>query len=541
MRKLKDKELSLLGEEIAQDLTAAYLGDVDDTALLTSLGLLEDGHTVTKEGLKILSAYPFLGEGKGGRKHYPSFIFAFLLSLSQYLPSPVFNSTFFRKESFLKLFPSVEGETVPRMAYLTAKAMERLCLFTPDGLVNIDKVDDFMSLSLIDRISHILFTLTSGTREDIKKALSVITLIDGIESDKLDRIAASLKAYSSLRPDWELLFDLGLLYEENGLVYACDLSEDDSGDETYTLSSDYTITYSGREDTDIYLIAEPLMESRNTVQWLLTRASIKKAFDMGLSYDVIKEILDEYSSFPVPSSITDQIKSWEREYRMVRIVRGTVVIVDERYSSLFTLPGVKEHIIEKLGEKAYLMESEEISSWRNALTSYGVTMLGTVEGPEFAVEKKEEETRWAYNYICYSLCSFASIPPRRQIPYDEKAYNALLGAASDEWERLLVESHLVFSVSGIKAYSFVDGLEYNLKHALIQSAVKAGTGLVIKDLDDRYHFVIPIRLDGDILETDEGDIEVSKIWKVTSVMKDVIEKKKGGKSPGELSSSLDKE
>lgn len=540
MRKLKDKELSLLGEDIAQDLTAAYIGDVDDTAILTSLGLLDDGQKLTKEGLKILSAYPFLGNGKGGRKHYPSFIFAFLLSLSQSLPSPVFNSTFFRKESFLKLFPSVEVEAVPRMAYLTAKAMESLCLFAPGGLVNVEKADDFMSLSLIDRVSHILFTLTSGSREDIKKALSVISLIDGIESDKLERIAASLKAYSSLRPDWELLFDLGLLYEENGLVYASDLSEDESEDETYTLSSDYTITYSGREDTDIYLIAEPLMESRNTVQWLITRASIKKAFDMGLSYDVIMEILDEYSSFPIPSSITDQIKSWGREYHMVRIVRGTVVIVDERYSSLFTLPGVKEHIIEKLGEKAYLMESGEISSWRNALTSYGVTMLGTVEGPEFAAEK-EEENRWAYNYICYPLCSFPSIPLRREIPFDEIAYNALLNAASDEWERLLVESHLVFSKGGIKAYSFVDGLEYNLKHALIQGAVKDGKALVIRNIDDTLRFIIPLKLDGDILETDEGEIEVSKIWKVTSIMKEVIEKKKGGKSPEKMSSSHDTE
>lgn len=532
MRKLKDKELSLLGEEITKDLTAAYLGNASETALLTSLGLIEDGQRITKEGLKILSAYPFLGDGKGVKKHYPSFIYAFLLSLSQSLPSPVFNSTFFRKESFLKLFPAVEGERVSRMGYLTAKAMERLRLFTPGGLVNIEKADDFMSLSLIDRVSHILFSLASGSREDIKKALSIITLIDGLERDKLGLIAASLKAYSSVSPDWELLFDIGLLYEENGLVYASDLSEDESGDETYTLSSDYTITYSGKCDRDIYLIAEPLMESRNTVQWLITRASIKKAFDMGLSYDVIMEILDDYSSFPVPSSIADQIKSWEREYRMVRTIRGTVVIVDERYSPLFTLPGVKEHIIEKLGEKAYLMDSGETSAWRNALTSYGVTMLGTVEGPFFAAGN-EEEDRWHYNYICYPLCSFPSIPLRREIPFDEKAYNALLNAASDEWERLLVESHLVFSLGGIKAYSFVDGLEYNLKHALIQGAVKDGKALVIRNIDDTLRFVIPLKLDGDRLETDEGEIEVSKIWKVTSVMKDVIEKKKEEKSPEE--------
>ncbi len=514
MRRLGDTELSLLGRDITEELMLAHTGAPVDTALLSSLGLI-DGGNVTENGWKVLSAYPFFGEGKGGRRHYPSLIFAFLLSLSRSLPSPFYDSPFFRKEGFVKLFPSVERGVISHAAYLCAKAMESLRLFTPEGLLNRELTRAFMSLSLIDRLSYVISALTETETENMKKALLLISLIDGLERDNLPKIEKAVKAYSSITPDWTLLTGLGLIYEENGLVYASVLESTESGDDLYTLSSDYFLTYSGSSDRDIYLIAEPVTESENTVQWRITRDSIKRAFDMDLTYDEITGILEDYSSYPLPPSIPEQIKSWEREYNLVKVVRGTVVIVEERYSSLFSLPEVEKYIIEKLGDHSYLMDSAKSDEWRYSLSSYGVTMLGATKGPGFATVTQRPK----FHDMCYPLKDYHPVPLKREIPFDEEAYRKLLEEARDEWERLLVRSHLVFSKNGMSAYTFTDGLEYSAKRTLIQNAVRDGKALVIKNTDESFCFVVPLRLDGDTLTTDGGDIAVSKIWKVTAVMK----------------------
>lgn len=515
MRKLGDTELSLLGTDITEDLLMAHLCASPDTALLQSLGLVDREHRVTQSGWKVLSAYPFFGEGKGGRKHYPSLIFAFLLSLSRFLPSPVYDSPFFRKEGFLKLFPSFERAMISHAAYYITSAMEKHGLFCGDGLLQRGRAEQFMSLSILDRLSYVTAFLIDQKPEATKKALMLILLIDGLERKNLARIEKAVKAYSSITPDWTLLEKLGIIYEENGLVYASVIEECESEDDIFTLSSDYTVTYSGTYDRDIYLIADPVTESGNTVQWQITRTSIKRAFDMDITYDEITGILEEYSSYPIPPSISDQIKSWEREYGLVRIVRGTVVIVEERFSSLFSLPEVEKHIIEKLGNHSYLMDSGNSAEWRYALYSYGVNMLPSPKGPEFA----ELSPRSKFYCMCYPLPDFPALPQRREIPFDEKTYNKLLKEARDEWERLLVSSHLVFSKNGMSAYTFTDGLEYSAKRTLIQNAIRDEKALVIRGTDDTYHFVIPERLEGDMLTTDSGDVAVSKIWKVTAVMK----------------------
>ncbi len=519
MRRLGDTELSLLGTDITEDLLLAHLGDEEDTTLLSRHGLI-DGGNVTQNGWKILSAYPFFGEGKGGRKHYPALIFAFLLSLSRSLPSPFYDSPFFRKEGFLKLFPSLERGKISHAAYLSAKAMERLRLFTPEGLVDRELTRAFMSLPLLERLSYVASSLTDTAPENMKKALSLIFLIDGLEREKLPEIEKAVIVYSSITPDWVLLEKLGIIYEENGLIYASVLEESESEDDIFTLSSDYTITYSGTSDRDIYLIAEPVAESGNTVQWRITRDSIKRAFDMDITYDEIISILGEYSSYPVPPSIPDQIKSWEREYNLVKVVRGTVVIVEERYSSLFSLPEVEKYIIEKLGDHSYLMDSAKSDEWRYALTSYGVNMLASTKGPRFDPVSQRSK----FHDMCYPLKECHPIPLRREIPFDEEAFRKLRSEARDDWERFLVSSHLVFSRSGMSAYTFTDGLEYSAKRTLIQNALRDGKALVIKNTDDSIRFVVPLKIDGDTLTTDSGDVAVSKIWKVTAVMKAALKK-----------------
>lgn len=523
MRKLGERELSLLGPDVTEELLLTHLGANTDAELLRELGLITDGNEISPSGWKVLSAYPFFGNGEGKRRPYPKMLFSFLLSLSSSLPSPFFDSPFFRKDGFVNLFPTIERKKISRMAYLVGKAMYSRNLFTKDGLVDRNRADAFMSLSLHDRMSYILASVSDSNMDDASRALSLVECILGLEKEKLPRVKKAIEAYSGIALDMDLLSQIGLIYEdENGLISSRSLEErDEMGEDTvYTLSSDYTVTYNGGRDRDIYLIAEPVTADANTTQWLISKDSVRKALDATLTSDDIIRILHEYSSYGVSDTITEQIRSWEREYNQVRIIRGTVVITEERFSSLFSLPGIKEHIIEKLGERAYLFDSASSPDWRAALESYGVVMLGTTKGPEFYFESPSYRV---YD-TCYPLKKYREIPRHREIRFDRTSYEKLLGEAKDTWEKVLVKSHLVFSPSGMRSYSFVDGLEYNAKKELIRDAVKDGKAIVMGDTEGNYSFCIPLKIDGDTVTTDRGEKEISKIWKVSSAPKSVVRK-----------------
>ena len=523
MRKLGERELSLLGPDVTEELLLTHLGESRDEELLRELGLITDGNEVTPSGWKVLSAYPFFGNGEGRHLPYPRMLFSFLLSLSSSLPSPFFDSPFFRKDGFVNLFPTMDRKKISRMAYLVGKAMYSRNLFSKDGLVDRERAASFMSLSLHDRMSYILAAINGDNAEDASRALSLVECIRGLGKDKLDKVKTAIRAWSGIDIDMELLSQIGLIYEdEDGLIYSRSLEETDENGEdiVYTLSSDYTVTYNGGRDRDIYLIAEPVTADANTTQWLISKDSVKKALDCTLTSDDIIKILHEYSSYGVNETIAEQIKSWEREYNQVRVIRGTVVITEERFASLFSLPGIKEHIIEQLGERAYLFDSSSSPDWRAALESYGVNMLGTTKGPEFYFESSSYRV---YD-TCYALKKHRPLPRRREIRFDRAGYEKLLGEAKDTWEKVLVKSHLVFSHTGMSAYSFVDGLEYNAKKELIRDAVKDGNAIVTEDTDGNYSFFIPLKTDGDTVTTDRGEMAISKIWKVSAAPKSVVRK-----------------
>lgn len=129
---------------------------------------------------------------------------------------------------------------------------------------------------------------------------------------------------------------MGIIYEENGLYTSYDMTRYPSSG--FSLSSDMTILYPGNDDKDIYLIASPVSYDGNTSRWVITKESIRKAFDVDLSSSGVISILRGYSSYGLTDSIVSQIESWEREYSQIRITNGTVVRVEPRFAPFSTWP-----------------------------------------------------------------------------------------------------------------------------------------------------------------------------------------------------------
>jgi hypothetical protein len=511
---LKDEELSLLGDDITKKLVKAHLGLDTDTRLLSVLGLIDGNRNLTETGWKIASVSPLFGDGKRKRRKYPSLVFAFLLASSLSLPSPVSDSPFFRKEGWTSLFPDMDPKTVSKMSWLIAKAMESRSLFAREGSIDIRRSQAFMSLSLHDRLSYVISSLTGKDTEIASKELYIIESINGLKTEDLKRVTPA--PGNDAESDIALFFDLGILYEEDGCYTSCSLEENDEG--PYTLSSDFTITYPGTRDRDIYLIADPVSTDTNTTRWVITKDSIKRAFDLSLTTNDILEILSSYSSYDVGDGIKGQIESWEREYNQVRIIRGTVVVVEERFSSLFTLPGIREYVIEKLSDKAFLLDSGSVKEWTKALSKYGVSMLGSIKGPSFT----ESNSSSRIFDTCFPLKTERRIPDSRRIPFNREKYSKLLESAPGPFERILLKTHLAFSLKEAELYDSADGLDYNSKKTLVTEALKNDECIIVLYADDRAEVLNPVSIEGDILETEEGTRLISRFWRVSSAPKGII-------------------
>ena len=509
---LKDEELSLLGDDITEKLVKAHMGLSTDMRLLCALGLMDGNRNLTESGWKIASVSPLFGDGKSKRRKYPSLVFAFLLASSTSLPTPVSDSPFFRKEGWTSLFPDMDPKAVSKMSWLIAKGMESRSLFTREGYVDRRRAEAFMALSIHDRLSYVISSLTLKDAESASRELYIIESINGLKTEDLKRVTLALGNENNIA----LFMDLGILYEEDGYYTSCSLEENDEG--PYTLSSDFTITYPGTRDKDIYLIADPVATDTNTTRWVITKDSIKRAFDLSLTTPDILEILTSYSSYGVGDGIKDQIESWEREYNQVRIIRGTVVVVEERFSSLFTLSGIKEYVIEKLSDKAFLLDSVSVKDWTKALSKYGVSMLGSIKGPAFT----ETNSSSRIFDTCFPLKTERRIPDSRQIPFDSGKYSKLLESAPGPFERILLKSHLAFSLKEAELYDSADGLDYNAKKTLVTEALKNDECLIVLYADDRAEILKPVSLEGDLLETEEGTRKISRFWRTASAPKGII-------------------
>ena len=513
---LKDEELSLLGDDITEKLVKAQMGLSTDVRLLMALGLMDGNRNLTERGWKIASVSPLFGDGKRKRRKYPSLVFAFLLASVSSLPTPVSDSPFFRKEGWTSLFPDIDPKAVSRMSWLIAKGMESRSLFTREGSVDRRKAEAFMNLSLHDRLSYVISSLTLKETENASRELHIIESINGLKTEDISRVTAALENSTKSENDVALFMDLGILYEEDGYYTSCFLEENDEG--PYTLSSDFTITYPGTRDRDIYLISDPVSTDTNTTRWVITKDSIKRAFDSSLTTQDILEILSSYSSYNVGDGIKGQIESWEREYNQVRIIRGTVVVVEERFSSLFTLPGIKEYVIEKLSDRAFLLESDSTKEWTKALSKFGVSMLGSIKGPAFT----ESNSSSRIFDTCFPLKTERRIPDSRQIPFDSGSYSKLIESAPGPFEKILLKSHLAFSLKEAELYDSADGLDYNAKKTLVTEALKNEECLIVLYTDDRTEILNPVSIEGDILETEEGTRLISKFWRTSSAPKGII-------------------
>ncbi len=487
-----DRMLALLDDDITLRITKSILNGIQDP-LLEELGITKGG-VVTKKGEKIESLFPFFGRGDITPRRYPSLLFAFILSGL--------------KGDTGAFFPYIPQPEIKAVNAQIGLGMKELGLFRKDRAVNLEAARDFMALSTQDRLSYIISATKGVDAENAKRALFILSSLNGLRIEDAGRIRDAVYAYSSVNFDAEDAINYGIIYEENGLYTSYDMTS--SPAPGFSLSSDMTLTYPGNDDCDIYLVASPVSYDGNTSRWLITRESIRKAFDLNLTSSDIISILTRYSSYGLPNSLLSQIESWEREYSQIRITNCTLLKVEPRLAPLFSMAPLSDYVTETLTEGIYIVDSFHIDDIRRQLEEYGISTPGIVRGPELNEGRKHSPG-------FHPLGKNMKIPVKREIPFDGEVYRALLKSIENPFERILASSHLFFGGNEKDRFLFTDGLDYQKKRSVIMAAIRNGNKIYILYPDNTSLLLKPFSAEGDKLITDKGEIAISKIWKVTEV------------------------
>ena len=496
---MTDKELGLITPSNTDKLRFFILNNEGEREFLQKLGLIDRYSKLSKRGLKVFSFYPFYGSGEEKQMDYPFNIFSLLFSLG---PEGRLKNSHFQSLLLSKYFPLFEKDRIENLFSIFLESSIKLkivYIYEGEYRINRENLFSFTSLTLIDRLSYILSLKLDKKPEEVKKALSLLEKVNGLKKADYSRVEEEIERLTSVRLQIELLRTFFLISENEELLTARSLTP--SMERKIIFSNDFTITIEGYEDSNIYLIATPLVLS-NVSQWVIDRVSIKKALDLGLSEDEIFAIISSYPTSEINCTVKERIKEWIDGYNSIKISHSTLIRVNERYYPIFSLPELKKYILYSPCLGFYVMDEEREDEWRKLLLSYGLE-IGKTMGREY--KNKEEKVSFT------PLKAFFNYPLKRAISFNSTLYNELLKKAKSEYERRLIRTNLAL----IKEFrESVDGLEYTKKIEQIKEAIKDGEALVVEDINQKQYFLMPFKTEGDILYSSLGYALISRIWKL---------------------------
>lgn len=511
-----DDRVSMLLSSIALSSGDHDISDVD-IAELEAKGLIRKspaGTSVSKRGMRIVSDYPLFGEYQKSRKYIDAF-FPVLFSsiISRELSSrPTHWTRYFASDFFTSLFPSRDKEETARAAVHSVRSLLLLGVLRDNlGRMTVRKESclSFMNLKDEDKLSWILFpTETDSVREKASKAISLLFRLRGIKQEELDHYLNTIERITGFYFDnADIFFDFGVLYSEDGIINGYE--RDDRKTDDGIISSDFILSYSGCSDKPIYLLCQP-EKADVTLQWAITRKSLRSAFSMGYTPEEIISILSEVSKEELPPTLISRIDSWYRSFSSLTAERGVILTAESRNAKILeSLPLLKIHILSHPSENIFIMNPSTEEEWRRILSFSGFDMLGETKGWEMHRPDKDPM------FTGYS--ELERLPEKREIPFSRALRKALLAGRPSKLRRMLIESGFIFNSDIKESVDTIEGFYYQEKLRLILDAIQNNEMLYIERIGCEAEIIRPLELekreDTAILSSDNGKYDVSRFWK----------------------------
>lgn len=512
----EERILSLIPDSLSQELSIFHLkgGEIKNRRLYEDLGLIS-GLSVTERGKRVLSCYPLFGSGKEKRGNYSSSFFPFLFSLLSSSSIPKRFERYISSPLFTSLFPWRNEEDLIKSTSITINALKNLGIVRDNSSylsLDITSSLKFTAMDETSRLSYILSPSYSySSREKTKNYLTLVFLINGVKKEEIDDKLGFIEELTGTSIPLSTLLSFGIIVD-NGNSYTSSLIEDTTN-EKGIVSPDLTFSYRGKTSIPFWRFALP-QKADSLNQWVMTKKSIKAAFDGGMTKEEILSYLSSFSSTPLPPIIKERLSFWSEEYGRIKVERAVLLETEERVSRIIKMiPQMQEFIISNPSQNLFVMDGSKEEEWREILSSSGFDMLPVTKGPEFITHKDSDDI--------LSLPPSPSLPMEREIKFDQDEYIKILHNSKTYIQKSFVASHIVFSSKTELKLDWVDGLEYREKKDKTLNAISDGDNLIIMLVDEKPTIIHPISLiekeEGDEIVTDKENIELSKIWMMTQV------------------------
>ena len=152
----------------------------------------------------------------------------------------------------------------------------------------------------------------------------------------------------------------------------------------------------------------PLMEFMNIVHFdtaasfEITRKSIMKGFDEGLTTKSLMELLEKHCLYEIPQNLVISIEDWSRSYASATLYNGYVLKISQEFStSIEKNPTIQKAIKEILAPGIYLLSVQDEEEASNLIAKSGLDFIGsikttkkqpdTVGFPRFLIPKKSAD------------------------------------------------------------------------------------------------------------------------------------------------------
>lgn len=124
--------------------------------------------------------------------------------------------------------------------------------------------------------------------------------------------------------------------------------------------------------------------SFNTVcEFEITKKSIYRAFDNGLSETEIIELLSKYNAYNIPQSLEMNIKEWQTSYSSAIIYKGYILKVDEKTQRIIeNNPKIAPFISQKLSEGIFLLNIPLEEDPNEFIKKSGIELLSAIKMPK---------------------------------------------------------------------------------------------------------------------------------------------------------------
>lgn len=132
------------------------------------------------------------------------------------------------------------------------------------------------------------------------------------------------------------------------------------------------------------------------VSFEITKKSVMRGFDSGLSCEKILELLQKHCVHQLPQNLLISIEDWKKSYSSISVFKGYVLRVSDENSTISEKnPIFSSHIVQVLAPKIYLMDFTSDEEARKLLEASGSDFTGKIQSFQQKTEVTDFPTFYA--------------------------------------------------------------------------------------------------------------------------------------------------